>query len=30
MLRTSFAVDIARSPIDVYRVISNHEYDVKW
>ena len=30
MLRKSFTVDIARSPIDVYRVISNHEYDVKW
>ncbi|HTP99540.1 MAG TPA: SRPBCC family protein [Casimicrobiaceae bacterium] len=30
MLRTSFSVDIARSPVDVYRVISNHENDVKW
>src|SRR6266496_1250538 len=30
MLRKSFTVDIARSPIDVYRVISDHEYDVKW
>lgn len=30
MLRASFAVDIARAPLDVYRVISNHENDVKW
>lgn len=30
MLRASFAVDIARPPHDVYRVISNHENDVLW
>ena len=30
MLRASFTVAIARAPIDVYRVLSNHENDVKW
>jgi carbon monoxide dehydrogenase subunit G len=30
MLRARFRVDIARPPLDVYRVISNHEYDPRW
>jgi carbon monoxide dehydrogenase subunit G len=30
MLRSSFVVDITRPPVAVYRVISNHENDVRW
>lgn len=30
MLKTRFEVVIARAPIDVYRVLSNHENDVTW
>jgi len=30
MLKASFVIDIARRPIEVWRVLSNHENDLKW
>lgn len=30
MLKASFSIEIARSAADVYRLLSNHENDVRW
>ena len=30
MLKADFLIDVARSADDVYRLISNHEHDVRW